>query len=221
MNLINLIEIVAEHLGKGYSENVYQEALCVLLRQNNINYSKENVIPKIFFDCVIGYMRADITIKELKTVIECKAINDLQESHLPQIIIYLELLKYNNGIFVNFVQNPSKPLLQIQNVTKISDDLYLFEDYYTNTNLYMNNKGIKVNIDNSKKEQEWVVNNIIYNENSILYKKECKEIYEKEFKNKNSTNFLKLIEVFCDNEFKDKQSNNQKYNKCIFNYTCK
>lgn len=216
-NLIILIETVANELGKGFSEFIYQEALCVLLRKNNINYSKEHILPKVFFDCVIGYMRADITLHEYKTVIECKAINDLQESHLPQIITYLEILNYNNGIFVNFVQNPSKPQLQIQKVTKLSNNLYLFQDHYNNTNIHLNNKGTKIIIDTSSEELEWIKKNIIYQEEACLLKKDCKEFYEKEFK-KNSNDFFQLIENYCKDKFKDKQRNNIKYKNCIFDF---
>ena len=221
MDFIELIEIVANELGKGLSECIYQEALCVLLRKYNINYSKEHVLPKVFFDCVIGYMRADITLHDYKTVIECKAINDLQESHLPQIITYLEILNYNTGIFVNFVQNPCKPQLQIQKVSKISNELYLFEDYYNNTSMHLNNKGTKIIIDNSNKEFEFVNENIIYCQDFYLLKKDCKELYEKEFKNKNSNDFIKLIETHCKDTFRDKQKDNIKYKNCIFDYKIK
>lgn len=217
-NFIILIETVANELGKGYSECIYQEALCVLLRKYNINYSKENVLPKIFFDCVIGYMRADITLQDYRTVIECKAINDLQESHLPQIITYLEILNYNTGIFVNFIQNPSKPQLQIQKVKKISNELYLFEDHYNNTSIHMNNKGTKIIIDTSNKELEWITQNITFCENEVLLKKDCKEFYEKEFQNKNSNEFIKMIESHCQDTFKDRQRNTIKYKNCIFEF---
>ena len=217
-NFIILIETVANQLGKGFSECIYQEALCVLLRKYNINYSKEHILPKIFFDCVIGHMRADITLQDYKTVIECKAINDLQESHLPQIITYLDILNYNTGIFVNFVQNPSKPQLQIQKVSKISNELYLFEDHYNNTSIHINNKGTKIIIDTSNKEIQWIHEHIITCEDHILLKKDCKEFYEKEFNNKSSSDFIKIIEDYCQDSFKDRQRNNIKYKNCIFNY---
>lgn len=217
-DFIILIETVANELGKGFSECIYQEALCVLLRKYNINYTKEHILPKMFFNCVIGHMRADITLHDYQTVIECKAINDLQESHLPQIITYLEILNYNTGIFVNFVQNPSKPQLQIQKVTKISNELYLFEDHYNNTSIHMNNKGTKIIIDTYNKELEWITQNIIFCEESWLCKIDCKEFYEKEFQNKNYNEFIKIIEAHCQDTFKDRQRQGIKYKNCIFGY---
>lgn len=220
-NYVVLCETVASELGKGWSECIYQESLCVLLRKYNINYTKEHTLSKLFFGCSVGFIRADITLTEVDIVIECKAINDLQETHLPQIITYMEILNYKLGLFVNFVQNPSKSLLQIQKVTKVSDTVYLFEDHYNNTNLYLSNKGIKITIDTSNKELEWIKNNIIYCDNSILYKNDCKDLYETQFKTKNSNDFIKLIEDFCKDSFTNKQRNNIKYKSCMFNYKIK
>ncbi len=220
-NYIVLCETVANELGKGWSECIYQEALCVLLRKYNITYTKEHTLSKLFFECSVGFVRADITLPEQKLVIECKAINDLQETHLPQILTYMELLDYTCGLFVNFVQNPSKSLLQIQKVTKVSEDMYLFEDHYNNTSVHLNNKGVKIIIDTSNQELEWVKNNIVYCENDILYKKNCKSLYETQFKTKNSNDFITLIESYCNDSFKDKQRDNIKYKTCIFNYKIK
>ena len=216
--LINFCEIVAMEIGKGWSENIYQEALGVMLRESNVMYSKEYTLSKMFHGCFVGFIRADIVLTVHKIVIECKAINDLQEVHFPQIITYLEILNYDSGLFVNFVQNPSKPLLQIQKVSKVSDTLYLFEDYYDNTTIYLNNKGMKVVMDTSDKEEEWIKDNIIECEAKVLYKKDCQNVYEKEFKSKNSNDFVKLIEKKCQDTFTNKQRDNIKYKMCIFNY---
>ena len=218
---IGFCEIVANEINKGYSETIYQESLAVLLRESNIKYSKEYTLSKMFHGCSVGFLRADIVLPDYKIVIECKAINDLQELHFPQIICYLEILGYKSGLFVNFVQNPSKPLLQIQKVSKISDTLYLFEDHYNNNICYLSDKGIKVIIDTREKEQKWINDNIIEIESSILYKKDMQMLYEKEFKSKKSIEFIELIELKCKEIFTNKQRDTVKYKMCIFNYGIK
>ena len=215
---INFSETVANELGKGFSESIYQECLAVLLRENNIKYSKEYTLPKMFNGCSVGFIRADITLPDLKLVIECKAINDLQEVHFPQIITYLEILGYQNGLFVNFVQNPCKPLLQIQKVSKISDTLYLFEDHYNGTTCYLSNKGVKVIVDTSEKEKHWIKDNIIESECDILYKKDIQQAYFQEFKKKDSSEFVELVETYTKDTFTNKQRDTIKYKMCIFNY---
>jgi len=213
---IEICEQIAKELGKGFSECVYQEAICVLLQEQGIKYSKEHVLPKMFHGVNVGFMRSDITLIDF--VIECKAVNDLPEGYLPQIITYLEILHFSQGIFVNFNQNPSKPLLQLYTVTKQKDGLYFFEDYYNKNTLHLDNKGVKVIIDTSQQETEWIKNNIIFCENETLIKRECKEIYEKLFKKKNCSDFIKNIEDFCGEMFKERQKNGVKTN-CILNYT--
>jgi GxxExxY protein len=122
-NLTQFCGTVGSALGKGFSEYIYQEALCVLLRQNNINYSKEVIIPVKFNNICVGNVRADIVLDELKTVIECKAIDGcLKPSHLPQIITYLVLNNYDFGLLINFNQNPSKDIIDFMTVTRSNDN---------------------------------------------------------------------------------------------------
>jgi GxxExxY protein len=217
-NLIEICEQVAQELGKGFSECVYQEAICVLLQEQHTTYSKEHVLPKMFHGVNVGFMRADITLNE--SVIECKAVNDLPEGYLPQIVVYLEILNLPQGIFVNFNQNPSKPLLQLYTVTKTKEDMYFFEDYYNKTTLTLDTKGVKIIIDTKQQELDWINENIVYCKGNNLIKKECKELYEKMFKKKNSNDFIKAIEEFCGESFKDRQKDGVKHN-CINDYTIK
>lgn len=219
--LIEYCEVVSKGLGRGLSETIYQEALCVLLRNNNMKYSKEHNLPVSFYESVVGFVRADITLPEHQTVIECKAINDLAESHLPQIVVYMEILNYSSGLFVNFVQNPAKTNLQIKKVSKISENVYMFEDPYSNINTFLSKTGDKIVMDTTCKEIEWVKNNIVYSEDAILYKKECQKLFIDIFKNQNSAAFIKLIETHCNCNFKDKQCKGIKHNACIFNYQIK
>jgi GxxExxY protein len=121
--IISFCKEVGDTLGKGLAECIYQEGICVLLRQNGMEYSKEVVIPITFKDVSIGNVRADIIIDDI--IIECKAIDgNLKPSHLPQIIIYMKKLDYNEGIIVNFNQNPSKDMVEIAVIRKDASDLY-------------------------------------------------------------------------------------------------
>jgi GxxExxY protein len=121
--IIGFCKEVGDTLGKGLAECIYQEGICVLLRQNGIEYSKEVVIPITFKDISIGNVRADIMVDDI--IIECKAIDgNLKPSHLPQIINYMKKLDYNEGIIVNFNQNPSKDMVEIAVIRKDTTDLY-------------------------------------------------------------------------------------------------
>jgi GxxExxY protein len=135
MDIYDICEIVGDELGKGYAECVYQEGICVLLRENMLAYSKEVVIPIKYNNSVIGNVRADIVLNDEKSIIECKAIDsNLKSSHFPQIITYMNLLDYNNGVLVNFNQNPSKEMVEIAKVKRLEHNKYVISldkiDYY-------------------------------------------------------------------------------------------
>jgi GxxExxY protein len=135
MDIYDICEIVGDELGKGYAECVYQEGICVLLRENMLAYSKEVVIPIKYNNSVIGNVRADIVLNDEKSIIECKAIDsNLKSSHFPQIITYMNLLDYNNGVLVNFNQNPSKEMVEIAKVKRLERNKYVISldkiDYY-------------------------------------------------------------------------------------------
>ena len=116
---------VGNNLGKGYAECVYQEGVCVLLRENGISYSKEVVLPIKYNNSVIGNVRADIILESEHLIIECKAIDsNLKPSHFPQIITYMNLMNYSDGMMVNFNQNPSKEMVEIANVNRLDENNY-------------------------------------------------------------------------------------------------
>lgn len=217
---ISFCETVIKHLGKGYTENIYQEALCALLRQNEITYSKEQVVPIDAFGCNVGFIRTDITIPNESVVIECKAIPQLNENYFPQIITYMEHLLFYKGIFVNFVQSPIKQPLQIYTVEK-QNLQYIFRDVYTQSTSLFTPLGSKIIIDNESIFSEWIKDNLVKDHDSILLKSTCKSIYDKIYGQKDHSLFLTLIEKFCEDNFKDKQSNGIKFKQCIFNYKIK
>jgi GxxExxY protein len=133
---------VGSELGKGFAECVYQEAVCVLLREKNIEYSKEITLPVKFRDIQVGTVRADIVLNRDRIIIECKAVDGhLKSSHIPQIINYMEIMKYSKGIFVNFNQNPSKDMVELLYVKRSESDIYEAE-MLDGEFIYFNNKGI-------------------------------------------------------------------------------
>ena len=134
---------VGNKLGKGFSENVYQEGIALMLRRNKMDYSKEVVLQIKMDDIVIGNVRADIVLPDDEIVIECKAIDsNLKPSHAPQLINYLEILNYEFGILVNFNQNPSKDFVEIVIIKKELENTYSV--HFADKVCMMSNKGILI-----------------------------------------------------------------------------
>lgn len=99
---------VGNSLGKGFTENIYHEAICSLMRHAMIGYSKEASIPVTIDNIEVGCVKADIVVQELELVIECKSIENFHPKHISQLVTYMKLLNYKNGIMVNFNSDAKK-----------------------------------------------------------------------------------------------------------------
>ncbi len=210
--IVNSCNNVSMTLGKGYTENIYHEALCTQLRNFGVSCSKEVVLPVYFDKFFVGNVRADIVIPDHQIVIECKAIdNELRDVNLPQIRTYMLALNYNTGFFVNFIQNPSKPGVQVYFVTK-HDNGFTFQDTSNNNCTHLDLLGHTVkhnfNID------EWFQQHILQENDALLSKAQCKSI----FPNKSQSDLKHLIEFIeqkCNQKFKDFQCNGIKHTAVI------
>ena len=99
-------EIYAE-LGPGHSERVYHNAVEVLLREKNIKYESERIIPVVFRGHVIGNVRADIII-DGRYVLEFKTIRTLGDGAELQAHNYLRLTGLNLAYLINFPPHPGR-----------------------------------------------------------------------------------------------------------------
>lgn len=92
---------IYETLGPGYSERVYHNAMEIMLRERNIPYESERIIPIEFHGHTIGNLRSDIIVD--KTIIlEFKAIKSMNEHVDIQGYNYLRLTGLNIAYLINF-----------------------------------------------------------------------------------------------------------------------
>lgn len=124
-NLKNLCKIVSDNLGRGFSEYVYHESLCVLLRKRGVSYSKEVPIPVKFMGYTVGSVRADIILHDIELIVECKATEGvLKPSYISQLVNYMYLCNSRSGLLVNFNQHPCKEQLEFVEIYREnSEDL--------------------------------------------------------------------------------------------------
>lgn len=95
---------VYKELGIGHTETVYEKALEVELKLKGIEFSTQVVVPIYYKGHFIGYGRADIVINN-KFVIELKSTPyRIGDKERAQITKYMEPLKINSGIVINFTQ---------------------------------------------------------------------------------------------------------------------
>ena len=99
---------VHRELRKDFSEVVYGGALEIEFIHNNINYSREKQFDIIYKGNVLPHKyKADFTI-EKKIVLEIKAISNLTNSNIKQILNYLAVSKLKLGILINFGEDSLK-----------------------------------------------------------------------------------------------------------------
>jgi len=93
---------VHKNLGPGLLENSYKECLFYELSKLNILVEKEKPIPLVYEEVKleIGY-RLDLWVNK-EVIVEIKAVEQLNEVHLAQILTYLKLTKSKVGLLINF-----------------------------------------------------------------------------------------------------------------------
>jgi GxxExxY protein len=103
-------DIISTELGHGYKENIYVQAMCVHLRNENYLFRTEVIVPIIYKDVQLGYERADIVIYEpIKCILEFKAQNQtLSNKEKIQLNKYKKNLNIDNGILINFNNSNNK-----------------------------------------------------------------------------------------------------------------
>lgn len=99
--IIGLAMEAHNELGCGFLEKVYENALMIQFRDNNINAIQQKPIKVFFKNKVVGDYIADIVIED-KIILELKSAESISDSHRGQIVNYLKATKYKIGYLINF-----------------------------------------------------------------------------------------------------------------------
>jgi GxxExxY protein len=94
---------VHKFLGNGFQEVIYQRALAWELSKAGLSFARE-IEQEIFYKKLsepIGTRRADFVV-EGKILVELKAIIELEDVHLAQVLNYLKAYKLEVGLLINF-----------------------------------------------------------------------------------------------------------------------
>ena len=100
---------VANVLGCGFLEKVYQNALLLEVRRCGLQVEKEKLIQVRYKNQIVGEYFADILVDKT-IVIEIKAVKELNEIHQAQLLNYFRATKLPLGLLINF----ATPRIQIK-----------------------------------------------------------------------------------------------------------
>jgi len=92
---------VHRHLGPGFSEGLYEEALAIEFGLRTIPFSRQHSLRVSYKGYQVGEGRADFVIAE-SLVVEVKAVQQLLGVHSAQVISYLKAGDYHLGLLLNF-----------------------------------------------------------------------------------------------------------------------
>ena len=103
--LVGLCMEIHRELGKGHDEAIYKDALVVELQCAKIPCSRERKFEVNYKGVILPHFYfADFVIWD-KIIFEVKAVEQLIDAHVKQVLNYLAAAKLELGLLVNFGGN--------------------------------------------------------------------------------------------------------------------
>jgi len=102
---------VANHLGAGFLEKVYENALAFELRRTGHRVDQQKPMEVWYETEMVGLYQADLFV-DGEVVVELKALPGLERIHRAQCLNYLKATRARTGLVINF----GRPRLEVQRV---------------------------------------------------------------------------------------------------------
>ncbi len=104
---------VVNELGQGFLEKVYENSLCIELKEMGIPFKQQNKMDVMYKGNVVGHYVADILVNN-EIIVELKTVCSIEKSHIAQCINYLKATGKPLGLIINF-GNPKIEIKRIKN----------------------------------------------------------------------------------------------------------
>ena len=99
--VIGLVFKVANTLGSGFLEKVYENALAIELQGAGLAFEQQVPITVSYQNQVVGSYIADLVV-EGRLLIELKASRALEDAHTAQCLNYLKAMGLPTCLLINF-----------------------------------------------------------------------------------------------------------------------
>jgi GxxExxY protein len=96
---------VHRHLGPGFLESIYEEAVCVEFDEMGIPYERQKPVQLTYRGKPIGEHRLDLLVGG-NIVVELKAIAALEKIHFSVVRSYMKAVGCDVGLLLNFATMP-------------------------------------------------------------------------------------------------------------------
>lgn len=87
--------------GPGFLESVYEKALAIELRKNDLKVETQSPISVFYKSELVGDFRADLIVNDT-IIVELKSVSEIQEIHEVQLVNYLRATPIEVGLLFNF-----------------------------------------------------------------------------------------------------------------------
>jgi GxxExxY protein len=92
---------VFNQFGFGFLESIYRKAMVIELTKANLKVDEEKPLQVYYDDVVVGNFSVDLYV-ENTVVVELKSVQNMVEGHEVQLVNYLNGLKKEIGLLINF-----------------------------------------------------------------------------------------------------------------------
>ena len=99
--IIGCAYTVFNALGFGFLESVYKKAMALELRKQNMIVKEEQPLKVYYEGAVVGEFFVDLFV-ENEIIVELKSVENLSKAHEVQLVNYLNGLKKEIGLLINF-----------------------------------------------------------------------------------------------------------------------
>ena len=92
---------VSKGLGTGFLEKVYENALCMELREAGLLFQRQHPISIWYRENVVGEYVTDLLVEQA-VILELKAAKTIDRIHEAQLLNYLRATGVQKGLILNF-----------------------------------------------------------------------------------------------------------------------
>jgi GxxExxY protein len=110
--IIGCVFRVANALGHGFVEKVYENALAHEMRKSGLGVVQQRGIVVFYDDVIVGEYTADLIVED-QVIVELKVVGALGDLHVPQCRNYLRATGKPLCLLINFGQ----PKVEIRRIT--------------------------------------------------------------------------------------------------------
>ena len=102
---------VSNTLGAGFSEKIYEKALCVEFEKSGLSFQCQKLVCVEYKHVLVGEYVTDIVVED-RLLLELKAVSALCGVHEAQLMNYLKATGLSVGLLLNF----GRPKLGIKRI---------------------------------------------------------------------------------------------------------